>query len=226
MARFGDKCESRSEELHTALCEAGMHVAPKARSWNHALKITDPDTGKHIANAYFTQKYSVDPVNIRIKHAGMSHNSEGNWEAKQHRLNPYDDFTWAGRNYKLIASAVNAVLKFRSCIPTKDDATEVMLDEKCRDAYNNVNYRQRAFKESFSITNLKAILDNDSTCGLDLKAAREHLLALRVADRKYDEAVENRAEFQIRCEACEAECDPSELNDDGACETCVSKGAA
>jgi len=189
-----EKMDSIIRETREGLIKAGFSVDQTSR-YQRETEVTDPATGKHFATIRFGQKFNIDPINIRVNHAGMRHHNEYSHEAKSHRQEPYSEWYWAGRNYKIPASAVNAVVKFVSGIPSDMQADVAKLEARQSTAWARKRDAQRCFQRSFGVDELAYLLGLVPD-GVDFTVQRRHLSSMieRTKEAKKAEAAVDKAE--------------------------------
>ena len=158
MRRYDDsKIRATSASVKRGLKALGLEVRTEKDDIYRTCEVTDPETGKHFCNIRFNQNYSWSDVNIRVEHAGIEKKSH--WDNEQRKQDPYCQWRWAGRNYKIASSAVNAIDKFRSSIPSDDVAKLAVLDGEVQSAWRDAEYSKKAFRLSFDALQLINLLD-------------------------------------------------------------------
>lgn len=151
------KDDALREEMIARIYEHGFQVKLGSQ-WNPMAEITDPETGKYFAEVTVSQRNVCTQPTIRVKHAGMPHLQQYGFEAKAHALDPYREWHWAGRSYRKVDSAMQAINLFRSSIPSDKAVEAAVAEADFAHRWQQYTADLNTFKTSFTAEQLSYLL--------------------------------------------------------------------
>ena len=155
---MSDKTKAVAKELIPALEAAGFTVEAHEQSWRTRYNIHHLD--KHIGTVDVSQKYTFDPVNIRVEAAGWEPTDRYN--LRNWQKNPYSHYRWVGRNYRKIDSVVKALVASLETIPGDEERVYAKAVEKATSIYND-RHRVDSGLRDINIDLLRYDLDGEQS---------------------------------------------------------------
>ena len=187
---MSDKTKAVAKELIPALEAAGFTVEAHEQSWRTRYNIHHLD--KHIGTVDVSQKYTFDPVNIRVEAAGWEPTDRYN--LRNWQKNPYSHYRWVGRNYRKIDSVVKALVASLETIPGDEERVYAKAVEKATSIYND-RHRVDSGLRDINIDLLRYLIKTAEPFSIgkfstQIDFIKERLAKLDELNKQYDEAVQ------------------------------------